>query len=156
MKYWRELAFIAALLLLCAPPMFAADPLPASWQLTVPAVDVPTTQLVRVSELPKPERKLWDWKLVGMIAANHGATELDAWSTRRALARCPNCREANPFLAPVIDSRAKTALVMHGVGVGVDLLMVYLKSKGVKVWALPGFIKIGAHGFAAAHNSRLR
>jgi len=152
------ISFIAALLLLCVPPMFAADPLPTSWQLTVPAVDMPPTQLVRVSNpQPQPKQgKLWDWKLIGALGINHLTTELDRRSTYAVFARCNTCIESNPFLRGSINNKPKTALIMHGMaGVG-DVISIWLKSKNVKIWFLPIAVNSSLHTAAKIHNDGIR
>lgn len=163
---------IFTILALCAPKLWANDPpLPiaaTSWQLVVPQVvlqvapqsPTPPQNPLGLRDLmaqaqPVPVKRTLDGKFVALSGVLIGAALFDQRTTYSALARCANCREGNPILAPIINNRAAAYSVSLGITGATIAGAYYLKKRGRSYWWLPIAVGAAAHVAAGVANSRI-
>jgi hypothetical protein len=85
-----------------------------------------------------------------LLAASASA---DVVTTRQALTHCATCREGNPLMKPFAGSTPALTAVQAGANSGLFLATLKFKEQHRKTWWLPLAVGIGAHTFAAIHNS---
>jgi hypothetical protein len=130
---------------------------------SVPVVPSPQIQLpdIEVTAIPDPPPRVVDRKFVFLGVGLVSAMSFDLYSTYRADARCPRCREDDPFAAPFI-SRGPGAAVAAGAlfdaGVlGLTAAMRHSSNPALRhIWWLPSAAVITGHALAIRHNLGVR
>ena len=107
-----------------------------------------------------PKKKVTDTKFWVVAAALNTAMVLDTQSTFAVSKRCPDCYEADPFVAGVVAKGAPATFVA-GEAFDIALMTVAAKMKGSDTpwvrhtwWVMPVALTVG-HAIAFRHNNAL-
>jgi len=107
-----------------------------------------------------PKKKVTDAKFWVVAAALNTAMVLDTQSTFAVSKRCPDCYEADPFVAGVVAKGAPATFVA-GEAFDIALMTVAAKMKGSDTpwvrhtwWVMPVALTVG-HAIAFRHNNAL-
>lgn len=107
-----------------------------------------------------PKKKVTDTTFWVVAAALNTAMVLDTQSTFAVSKRCPDCYEADPFVAGVVAKGAPATFVA-GEAFDIALMTVAAKMKGSDTpwvrhtwWVMPVALTVG-HAIAFRHNNAL-
>jgi hypothetical protein len=130
---------------------------------SVPAV--PNTQIqlpeIEVTVLADPPPRVVDRKFVFLGVGLASTMSFDVYTTFRANAWCPRCREDNPYAAPFVSrgpgaTYAAGALFDTGM-LGLTAAMRRSSNPAVRhIWWLPSVAVITGHALAIRHNLGVR
>jgi len=116
---------------------------------------------IEVTVLADPPPRVVDRKFVFLGIGLTSAMSLDVYSTFRANAWCPRCREDNPYAAPFVSrgpgaTFAAGALFDTGM-LGLTAAMRKSSNPAVRhIWWLPSVAVITGHALAIQHNLGVR
>ncbi len=112
------------------------------------------------SEAGGPKKKVTDAKFWVVAAALNTAMVLDTQSTFAVSKRCPDCYEADPFVAGVV-AKGAPATFIAGEAFDIALMTVAAKMKSSETgwvrhtwWVMPVAMTVG-HAIAFRHNTNL-
>ena len=109
-----------------------------------------------VNNKTKPSAPKLDAKFISLAAAMQAATVLDMESTFSVAKNCSACREANPFLRPLVNSgRPATYAVTTGIDLAAFYVAYRMRKDGKRYWWVPMVAATGLHAGFAWHNYRL-
>lgn len=80
------------------------------------------------------------------------STAADYASTYRALDKCPNCREGNPILRPLIPHKRTHAAFQVSFNLGIFYVTLREKKRGAKYWYVIPWTHVTVRTLAAANN----
>lgn len=90
---------------------------------------------------------------LGILLA--ASTTADVVTTRRALTSCNHCIEASPIMRPFAGSTPRLIAVQAGANSALFYATHRFREKHRRTWWIPIAATIGAHTFAAIHNSKV-
>jgi len=119
-----------------------------------------TPSAIDHSEARAPKKKVTDAKFWVVAGALNMGMVLDTQSTFAVSKRCPDCYEADPFVAGVV-AKGAPATFIAGEAFDIALMTVAAKMKGSETawvrhtwWVMPVALTVG-HAIAFRHNAAL-
>ncbi len=153
----RKLCGAVLLVLATAASSYAQTRLVEDAQLPPPIL---RPVAVQHGDTGAPKKKVTDARFWVVAAALNTAMVLDTQSTFAVSKRCPDCYEADPFVAGVVAKGAPATFVA-GEAFDVALMTVAAKMKGSDTpwvrhtwWVMPVALTVG-HAIAFRHNNAL-